>query len=271
VKILLFLAFLSFGISVSAKTLVIADIDDTLKNAHILDTDDMMVRSIETKDVFLGMNWAFQGLKTAQPETAFYYVSAAIEDLMWDLHKGFLKDNQFPKGQLILRKEYFGGDDFKILTIREILKKTKPDLVISVGDNGQKDVEVYEQIRREFPQIRFVTFIHQVYSSRAGDEQGTALASGQIGFATSLDLFLTWHSLNLVPQSQVRVFLSTFAPVYLNENPARDLLRMAIPAWMDCRDYQWSVNDSVFADMPELVEVKNKISQRCSVPAYQED
>jgi len=263
----LFIA-LFLSLSVQAKTIIISDIDDTLKNSHVLSTQDKIKKAIFTHDMFLGINWVLQQLSTGNPEFRFFYVSNALADLMIELHQDFIIGNKFPTGKIYLKDMPFVSE-FKIKKMREILNEEKPDQVIAIGDNGEIDTLVYEQLRAEYPLVVFTTYIHLAYFSRAEDEAGKALVPGQIGFATSLDLLLHFYNQKLVPTVYMNSFLNSFAGKYLAQKKGD--VRLAIPRWMDCRDFSWSVNDSVFANEAKFLVVKEKILQRCSRPPFGND
>ncbi len=264
------LLILLASFSAQAKTLVISDIDDTLKNSHVLDVEDAIKKAVFTNDFFFGMNLVLQELQTVDEWVQFDYVSSAPSDLMLGFHAAFVEMNGFPEGNLHLNEDYFAGT-FKVDRIREILKRNKPDLVINIGDNGEKDASVYEQIRREFPNIRFITFIHLAYFSKARAQVGVALLPGQIGFVTSWDLMLQMYSQKLIKISRLQAFLKVFAPVYLAENEKKVQAKMAIPQWIDCRNFRWSIEDSVFVESEVYMQVKSKIQKRCSRGAFTND
>ena len=254
--------------AVHAKTILISDIDDTLKNAHVLNTEDMIKRFAFTNDQFLGMNWVYNQLSLSNPEMTFFYVSTAPQQLMQEFHEDFIRGNNFARGGVYLRRDLFSSD-FKLQKIRQILKQEMPSKVILVGDNAESDTIFYDRVRAEFPTIEFTTFIHLAYYSKAAEETGKALSHGQIGFATSLDLVLQLYHLNLIPQNYLPGFVATFAGVYLQQ--VRSDVRLAIASWMDCRDFSWTVNDSVFSGDANFIQAKQKIVQRCSQPAFAND
>lgn len=269
-RIWLVLLILLASFSAHTKTLVISDIDDTLKNSHVLDIDEAIKKAVFTDDYFLGMNLVLRELRTADERVQFEYVSSAPSDIMLSFHSAFLEMNGFPEGNLQLNEGYFSGT-FKVDRIREIIRRYKPDLVINIGDNGEKDSFVYDQIRREFPEIRFLTFIHISYFSKARKKEGKSLLPGQIGFATSWDLMLQLHLRKLIDRTQLQEFFEDFAPAYLVEKERKTYPRMAIPKWSDCRDFSWSMDDSLFFDLENYVKVKEKIQKRCSRRAFGDD
>ena len=95
--------------------------------------------------------------KNKRPVNPIFYVSNSP----WNLYiylQGFLELNNFPKGPILLRDIRTPFDktpkpevEHKIAQIRNILD-TYPDLnFILVGDTGQKDPVIYENIATEYP------------------------------------------------------------------------------------------------------------------------
>jgi len=264
----LFVLLMSFSFA-QATTLLISDIDDTIKNAHVLDKSDAISNSIRTENLVLGMNALYQATKRAQTDLKIFYVSNAPKAIMQGSHSDFLTQNKFPAGSLRLRDGLF-QKDFKVTEIRKILKKENPSSAILVGDNGEKDILVYEQIQREFPQIHFVIYIRQAYTILNPEDTGTALRAGQAGFVTSLDLLLQFRQQGFVTAEDTVSFVKTFINVFSSEDQWGDTGTQAIPYWLDCRDFKWTASDAEFGTTVGYVSAKNRILHRCSIPAFED-
>jgi phosphatidate phosphatase APP1 len=257
---LFFALILSLGSVSFAQTLLITDIDDTLKMSHVLDTLSVVDSSIALRDRFLGMSELYQAVATSD-SVKIAYVSNAPASLMTTLHRQFLALNNFPKGGLYLKETMF-QTGFKLKIIRQLLKDLKPSQVVMVGDNGESDPEIYAQIQDEFPHISFSTFIHQVYSVQNPTETGNSLKPGQKGFVTSVDLTLHFHQMGLLPEAKAHSMVEQSIPRILEEREDEITGELAFPAWMDCRDFQISVNDP-----SELFQkFMKKTARRCSQP-----
>lgn len=248
-------------IQANAKTLVIADIDDTLKNAHVLEMDDALFNAGKTQNLVLGTDAVLRAMVRNDPSTKIYYVTNAPKFMMEKNHRAFLVANSFPAGELRLRQNPLQSD-FKLEEIRRILKKENPDVVISLGDNGEKDIFIYEQIQSEFPKASFLTYIRQPYSIFT---QGVPLHAQQVGFVTGLDLMVHLRNQGLIQPAEALNFVGAFAALYEVEDPLADNGPMAIPAWMDCRSFSWSAMDSDLLLLPAYVRAKSHLLQRCSL------
>src|SRR5687767_9314818 len=124
--------FLSF--QVSAKVLVISDIDDTLKIAHVLDLYSKVDNSIAYDNHFLGMDHVFRAMH-ATGKVDFAFVSNAPSWVMGVPHGLFLSYNQYPEGPAYLRPYSASAATHKVNTISKILEREKPEMVILIGDN----------------------------------------------------------------------------------------------------------------------------------------
>ena len=162
---------------------MISDIDDTVKITEIPAGDKIKVRNTFFRDFVAapGMAKMYQGLG----EASFHYVSGGP----WQLFKplaSFLwgPSGGFPEGSFHMRNvrknvlsldtwkdllELFDGDatrEQKVSQISEIMSKYPARTFILVGDSGEYDPEVYNDIRALFPQQVQEIFIRDVVNDR---------------------------------------------------------------------------------------------------------
>lgn len=247
-------AFLILGFCsavVQAQTLVISDIDDTIKISHVLDLADNVLNGPEFENHFLGMSGLYQRILKADSGTQFAYVSNAWKPLKAPYHGFFLRFNQFPEGGLYLR-EKLSDQQFKITTIRDLIARSTPKKLILIGDNGQKDSLVYDQIKKEYPQLSILTFIHQVYSVHNRFQTGRPLSSGQIGFVTSVDLAEKLHKKNLIDSEDLESLIHNVLSELAKEDGNRGSGQMAFPVWLDCRDYFGVTKPKLVSNFPSF-------------------
>lgn len=257
------------SLQVAAKTILISDIDDTVKISHVLDTSEAVKNAFKTGNLFAGTNVLYHGVKSQDNSIKFFYVSNAIQALMQNSHAEFLSKNKFPAGLLSLRASPW-DKSFKLTEISRIIKTEKPDTVVLIGDNGEKDPVIYAQIVKKYPTIRFITYIHQDYFTQSREDQGAALQPGQIGYVTSWDLLLQLRQQNLINDDFAREFLRGFADIFLPESGHEKEGVLVIPAWIDCRDFVWTANDKDFAGSQDHGLVKERILNRCSHEAIED-
>ncbi len=265
------------SLSVFSQTILISDVDDTLKSSHVLNKTDALRNTVQLRNHFYGMGELYTIVQETNPEINFFYLSAAPEALMEKLHAAFLTKNGFPAGELILRKK-LSDKEFKLKAIRSIIETHQPQKVILIGDNGERDPYIYEQARSEYPNIQFDIYIHQVYSYRARKEIGVPQQSGHILFVTSIDLARAFIQSRDLDQSELDPFALDTIPEFFKQDPKKELGPLFIPSWVDCRDFfkienlkptTWNLDPSWASETTRsadewLMAYDQKLSARCS-------
>ena len=254
-------------------TLIISDIDDTIKVSHILSSTGKVSNALNVTKPFTGMAELFQLLLNQSPSsTRILYLSNAPESVaglpaMKISHQAFLDYNNFPAGELNLRADIF-DPNHKITEIRRLLIEERPDTVILVGDNGERDPQIYHQATQEFGgKIRMYTFIHQLYSSRAPflvpkflAEIGAKIFPEQIGYVTPVEIALELHRRNLMSAAGTEYMLKNVLPQILDEGSLKfeTLRAMTFPSFASCRDFVWRWDLT-----NETAPLKQKIMKMC--------
>jgi hypothetical protein len=196
------------------QVVLISDIDDTIAISHIVNNSKKILERIKYRlqwfghafdkfDHLAGMDTLYQFLHHKGVDIR--YVSGMpkfVNRVTGGGASNFLETCGFPVGEhsLTLRKGITEPPlAFKMRTIKEIINaefvgKVASDevLFLLVGDNGEKDIEVYAAIVKEFPEYVFVTYIHKLY------EKGDALAllPGQNLYVTPAELAVQLYHLN---------------------------------------------------------------------------
>ncbi len=246
------------GIS-QAQTVLISDIDDTLKISHILDKIAAVENSVHLENQFYGMSQLFNLLQSPQG-IQFFYVSNALTYIQF-LHEEFLTQHQFPNGPLVLRENYF-DKEHKFRSISKIIKNTLPRMVLLIGDNGERDSEIYARIQRKFPNIQIIIFIHQMYSVHSLIEVANPILPGQIAYVTSVDLSFHLRNLNILSKKSYENLVQLMVPKIINQRNDLYFGELAFPVWMDCQDFASSRLDI----SSELLKIyAEKIKNRCSL------
>ncbi|MEM1009272.1 MAG: phosphatase domain-containing protein, partial [Myxococcota bacterium] len=154
---------------------VISDIDDTLIWTHVTQKAKMLknmmfsnatqVKVIDGAKTFLRHALC----RTNTPGT-LHYLSGSPRQL-FDRIRGIFSLRQFPLGSLTLKpitgpKTYPLGaqQKYKIESIQRIMRAFPKRRFLMLGDNGEHDPHIYNQIRKQFPKQIKAIFIHQVKS-----------------------------------------------------------------------------------------------------------
>ena len=266
--LLLFISSLAFA---DQKVILVSDIDDTIKNSHVLDTDSTVANAFIPKNAFLGMAPLYQALYKDKVIDEIVYLSNAPKFLMYPFHKRFLRKTGFPEGRLLLSKG-LSNKGHKVNALREIIQNESPKELILIGDNGEKDTEIYASIQKEFPEVKMTAYIHQAYSQLGYyNNFGKKLEEGQTGFATSLDLSADLLEQGVLNEDSYVNLVKEIAPVALSEGLKSERGRpLMFPAWLDCRDFKL-IEIPVRKDLSEeLVQMFNsRLSERCSREPYE--
>ncbi|KAI8636613.1 hypothetical protein BD408DRAFT_425891 [Parasitella parasitica] len=153
---------------------IISDIDDTIKVTNILDGKDAILQNTFFKtaievphmsEVF--RSWISEGAHVHYVSNSPWQVYPALSE--------FISNKQFPQGSMHLRavstQELIRGKPgkHKLGTIPEILQDFPHRKFILVGDSGEIDPEIYQEIYNKYPDQIIKIFIHDVTSQRAKD------------------------------------------------------------------------------------------------------
>lgn len=145
---------------------VISDIDDTVlvsKIAHFLERLKLaLTKDATERSPFPGIAGFLRALykgRDSNKQNPIFFVSGSEWNL-YDLLISFFRSHNIPEGPLLLRDKGIrldegyletSGQEYKCERIRHILD-TYPSLrFICIGDSGQHDPEVYQQIAKEYP------------------------------------------------------------------------------------------------------------------------
>jgi hypothetical protein len=156
-SLFIFLSLFSYSFQAFSKTVVISDIDDTLKKANSMGKAPEQIYHFLRKIPYFEMRDLLNEIKTNEQskhgDITYYYVSAA-KQITFDAQEWLVKYH-FPLGRSVLKKlkDKESTYDFKHAVIKEILKtelnSTEPVHVIMFGDNAQADAAVYTDLTKE--------------------------------------------------------------------------------------------------------------------------
>lgn len=163
---------------------IISDVDDTIlisRATHFIKKIRLLLlKNAHTRLPFQGVSAFYKSLQKGSTSTFFnpiFYVSSSSWKL-YDLLLDFCKIRGIPKGPFMLRASRI--DDYKFLSsihnnhklqkIEHILSTYDNLKFILIGDSGQKDPEIYEQVAKDFPGRIKVIYIRDV-SKNKRDQQ----------------------------------------------------------------------------------------------------
>ncbi|WP_413584117.1 phosphatase domain-containing protein [Bdellovibrio sp. HCB274] len=249
------------GFASHAQTIIITDIDDTVRPQYVQDLMDSAKYAFDKDSLFIGMSELLHGI-AKDADAPVFYVTRAPEWLMAKTHKESLKRGRFPAGVYFPRTVH-SKDDHKYKVIEEIIDRTKPADVIMLGDNGEADPKVYNTMTMMYPGIRFHQYIRDVYNTPKFGGEGTSLYLGQQFFVTPVEVALDLQRRGFLKNSSVRSLVDYLVPRIVAEKgkPKRGV--MAFPYFVECRDFLWFWDQEISV-YPSLLDLKAKIEKRCN-------
>lgn len=143
---------------------LISDIDDTILVTQVNSRRRLLRNSLtlppESRVAVAGMAEAYKRLLQANPNpaaTPMFYVSASPRQLT-DSVRRFLVHNGFPRGVLQLKEVNSDHADpltdqkaYKLGRIQSILQAFPGVRFVLMGDDGEKDPEIFDELRRQHP------------------------------------------------------------------------------------------------------------------------
>lgn len=166
--------------SLAAPFLVISDIDDTILLTGLTEGLAMVARTllhdVEQRSAIPGMSALYRGLARGIPgrsgnrrrEPAFFYVSTGSWSF-YSMLEQFIELRDFPPGPIFLTdwgptERYLrrSGAEHKRAAVRRLFEAYPGMRFVLIGDSGQRDPVIYEEMAREFPGRVLAALIRQV-------------------------------------------------------------------------------------------------------------
>lgn len=212
---------------------VISDIDDTILVTNATSLFKMarltFLKSARTRLPFAGVAAFYHALQrgTGDVYNPIFYVSSSPWNL-YDFLVDFMALNDIPAGPLMLRD--FGLDENKFIKLSHLdhkrdqierLLNTYPQLpFILIGDSGQHDPEIYQQIATHFPHRIRAIYIRDVSPQPLRDNQVRALAEKLDELA--IDLVLAEDTLKAAQHAAEQGFIEARAIAAVHMETTKD-------------------------------------------------
>lgn len=150
------------GITSWGRTLIVTDIDDTLKIAHVRDSVDKVIYGARTDRAFVGMAELLSEA-AKRPDVEVIYLSNAPEWLMGNSHRTFLNRHGFPRGRIYLRGFGTSSESHKPEVLQKIVETEDFSELILLGDNGERDPLYFEELQKAYPDRSIFAYVHAIY------------------------------------------------------------------------------------------------------------
>ena len=160
----------------------ISDIDDTVLISHSATTGKklrvMFTKNPRSRKTFADVVKFYQLLSLAHTDPSvlnpFFYVSSSEWNLYDDLNE-FFKHNGLPKGAFLLNEIKRWYELFKIgntkhqgklIRVARILDAFPKQRFVLLGDNSQKDPDIYVAIAHKYPDKIVAIYIRNIYGEK---------------------------------------------------------------------------------------------------------
>jgi len=169
---------------------VVTDMDDTIKETHVLDRKEMLKNTFARPFVAVtGMPALYRSWKEALgSRIQFHVVSAGPWQFNEPLRR-FTEEVGFPAFTWHMRSVDINAANlgelnpdpypFKVQTIEALMRRFPKRHFVCVGDSGEKDPEVYSKILSEFPARVDAVFIRDVTGQRQDADRYKTLFPGE--------------------------------------------------------------------------------------------
>ncbi len=174
---------------------MISDLDDTILVSEVTSKPRLLANSFlknpTQRQAVPGMAALYARTLAANPQPAsapLFYLSASPRQLHEPIDE-FLDGNGFPAGVLITKRvtddassdPLFDQFAYKTRQIEAILERLPWVRFILVGDDGERDPEIYDWVRRRHPER-----VAEIWIRRVRGDGGAPLPPGQKALATVL-------------------------------------------------------------------------------------
>lgn len=245
------------SISTQAKTLLISDIDDTIKIAHIRSFKGKLANAFRTSNIFKGMSKLYKDIQR-DGDAEIVYLTNAPQSIMGYSHRKLLRTGNFPAGTLLMRQSGVSSMDHKRIALNNLMKEQNPDTVILFGDNGEHDIRFYNNIKIKYPNIKFITFIRIAYDL---DPKHTPI-NGQYGFISPFEVATKLHEENILTTQTVDEFIEDHALAFLKDKKKKVKGKTYLPKWMGCKGHS-SKRTLANYDHPLTTSLMRKVQKTC--------
>lgn len=219
--------------------IVLSDLDDTLKITQVQSSGRAVWNGIFTRKVFAGIPELWDNLQKYSDKS--YVLTSSPNQIRFNILKLFQKFHM-DVDELITRSLFRQRDSYryKYEAIEKIILKNPNSELILLGDNTDKDHEVYQQIQLAYPKNVNAIYMHKV--------KDFPIPAGQISWISVLDIAI--HEF-----SQQRMTFSEVVSIY--ETLIDTEVHKIIPNKLFCPK---NLNDWKKRNDPELQQMQKQLA-----------
>jgi hypothetical protein len=223
-KLLFCVLFALFFNSVFAKVVVVSDIDDTIRESHVLNLLHAGFRLLGTPQEFKDLAAVYSALNQSSINNsgepmAVAYISASTK-FFYDADE-WITLRQFPKGEVIQRKLI--NEDKKTFKVSNIIrflseKYVQGDEIFLFGDNAELDPEIYQEVLRA-THLKATIFIRDVRL-----KLGRYAVKKDLSYNRGADINYFTSGLELVMRPELSSIKENIMPIMLKLKNEKKLL-----------------------------------------------
>jgi hypothetical protein len=229
------------ALSRGPQTLLISDIDDTIKRTDVLDKVEAVINGAQSRNAFAGMAMLYTDWRDEDRSNhTVEYLSAAPGPLVLAGMR-FLVNSSFPGNTADVTEAVVSGRKFsetagefksaKLIAMydAQVASNTVPKTYILIGDNGEQDMIAYGNFidyvaKKGGSTDGIYSFIHHVYDTPAGSE----IVEPHRPFVTAADLAVQLRNLSLIGDASLGSVVTEVA------TQLGDAQETVIPSFMRC-------------------------------------
>lgn len=265
------------SMNLSANVLLISDIDDTIKRTNVL---GYLTGGVRTTNPFIGLPELYNAflcnkepsLKKKEfciskkgvvhsPKRWVTYVTSASGRLQM-FGREFIARSNFPMGTVKGKNSADDSYQFKATEISSLISSLMEYEIVLVGDNGQKDVMVYDHIKKKYPFKPLSAFIHEIYDTSHEDKakRGVSLMPGQIPYLTASDLALEFFSRGWITEVELQEISKKVYKFASSSDD--DIYEQVIPSWSRCLSFVHKYKRPSVAITTKTDQILSKVEKR---------
>lgn len=202
-----------------SKTLIISDLDDTIKYTHVASAKKLF-HGVANDQAFFGMPELVMGLKRAKGDDTKLFVVSGSPKAIKGIIENMLRSNGIEADDVVIA----GKTAAKPQALEAVMKAhAKPgDDVILLGDSVESDSKFYLDLKKKFPNTKTRIYIHRVSTQ--------ALPRGIREFATPIEVAHAEGEYVLAVAMAKTLLERTSADPYVNQR----ILKFHFPEWKPC-------------------------------------
>lgn len=193
-KILIILITLILSFNIQAAITLVSDLDDTIKITNSGDPAEAARRAVLSDDVFIGMP---EFLKSVRSYVNEIHVLTASPTLLRPKIESTFRKKGITVDSIILKNPLQRQQTlaYKVGEIKRLMEKNSSDDFILLGDDVDKDPEVFDEIIKLYPNRVTGSYIHVV--------RNREIPKTSTKYWTTFDLYLREYQASRMVNSEV--------------------------------------------------------------------